>query len=519
VNLIFDRLSLKASVMVFVVVALLSALALSGLALRQNQASEALSDRLLTDVQLARAAGNVDMMHDALRSSSLRARLTGPAAAENEKNELPAEATEQSRSMLASFAVLERQTEAELRAQVQALQPAVQRYTDTAVALVRAELQNTAAAQAMRARLDKDFEVLEEGLEALSTAIEKHAEADVQARDQLFSQARWILAGMLAATLLAMALVGLAFTSQLMRRLGAEPKVLSELAGRIAAGDLDAGLAGAQHTGSVAQAMLNMRDGLRGLVTVLGHSAEQLNQGSDDIASGNQDLSGRTDAQVRQLQQTATSIEQMTGSVAQSAEHARRASERAGRTRAVAAKGGEDVERVVRTMEDIDSSSRRITDIISTIDGIAFQTNILALNAAVEAARAGEQGRGFAVVAAEVRTLAQRSAAAAREIKQLIERSGASVAQGRDGVAAAGATMQQIVTEVHEVAVLIEEISEASQQQRAGIAEVNAAMAAIDQGTQHNAALVQQTASSAEALRSRARELTEAVGRFKLAAG
>jgi methyl-accepting chemotaxis protein len=238
-----------------------------------------------------------------------------------------------------------------------------------------------------------------------------------------------------------------------------------------------------------------------------------------EIASGNADLSQRTEQQASSLQQTAASMEQMASTVGQNANTAGEASRLAAQARDVAARGGSVVERVVSTMGEISQSSRRIADIIGTIDGIAFQTNILALNAAVEAARAGEQGRGFAVVAGEVRTLAQRSAQAAREIKALIGSSVERVDAGTQLVGEAGTTMQDIVVQIRRVSDLVLEISNASQEQTGGLGQINQAVAHLDSATQRNAALVEQSAAAAESLRQQADQLVAAVGVFRTASG
>ncbi|MDE2276091.1 MAG: hypothetical protein KGK09_07320, partial [Burkholderiales bacterium] len=234
------------------------------------------------------------------------------------------------------------------------------------------------------------------------------------------------------------------------------------------------------------------------------------------IASGNQDLSGRTEQTASNLQQAASSLEQLTGTVRQTADSARTANQLAASATTVAQRGGEVVSQVVSTMDEISASSRRIGDIIGTIDGIAFQTNILALNAAVEAARAGEQGRGFAVVASEVRSLAQRSAEAAREIKGLIGASVEKVESGSRLVADAGSTMGEIVASVQRVSDIIGEISAATGEQSTGIAQVNVAIAQLDQATQQNAALVEESAAAAESLRAQAATLTHVTERFQL---
>jgi methyl-accepting chemotaxis protein len=246
-------------------------------------------------------------------------------------------------------------------------------------------------------------------------------------------------------------------------------------------------------------------------------SASNIQVASSEIATGNQDLSTRTEQTASNLQQAASSMEQLTGTVKQSADSARHANQLAASAAEVAARGGSVVAQVVATMDEINTSSKKISDIIGVIDGIAFQTNILALNAAVEAARAGEQGRGFAVVASEVRSLAQRSAEAAKEIKGLIGASVDRVESGSKLVADAGSTMSEIVASVQRVSDIIGEITAASAEQSDGISQVNTSVTQLDQMTQQNAALVEQSAAAAESLRDQAEKLAGVVGSFRLA--
>lgn len=256
---------------------------------------------------------------------------------------------------------------------------------------------------------------------------------------------------------------------------------------------------------------------LRELVGGIQSSAEMINVAAKEIASGNQDLSGRTEEQASSLEETASSMEELTATVKQNAENARQANELAGNAQRVAEQGGDVVGQVVETMGSIHQASAKIADIISVIDGIAFQTNILALNAAVEAARAGEQGRGFAVVATEVRNLAQRSAAAAKEIKGLISDSVGRVEVGSKLVNQAGSTMTEIMSSIKRVARIVTDIAEASREQSAGIEQVSLAVSQMDEVTQQNAALVEEAAAAAESLEEQAESMARAVSVFKLA--
>ena len=269
--------------------------------------------------------------------------------------------------------------------------------------------------------------------------------------------------------------------------------------------------------GQLQRALARMITGLAATVNQVRHGAESVAAASGQIANGNLDLSSRTEHQASSLQQTASSVEQMSGTVRANAENARLANQLATDASNVAVRGGQAVGQVVSTMNDIQASSKKIAEIIGVIDGISFQTNILALNAAVEAARAGEQGRGFAVVATEVRLLAQRSADAAREIKTLISDSVERVNAGSDLVGAAGATMQEVVTQVRKVTDLVGEIAHASAEQSQGIAQINQAISQLDQATQQNAALVEESSAAAESMRCQATALTQSVSVFRTA--
>ena len=294
---------------------------------------------------------------------------------------------------------------------------------------------------------------------------------------------------------------------------------LAESVGRgdlVARDDSAASAAGRDEIGDMQRALAGMAAGLHGVIGDVRRSSQQIAAASAQIAGGNADLSGRTEQQAASLQQTAASVEQLAGAVANSADHAAQASQLARSSSEVAERGGELVERVVATMDGIATSSRRIGDIIGTIDAIAFQTNILALNAAVEAARAGEAGRGFAVVASEVRALAQKSADAAREIRTLIADSAARVDAGAGLVDEAGATMREVVAAARRVTDLIGEISAAAREQSSGIGQVNEAVAQMDRVTQQNAALVEQSAATAQALQDQAERLAQAVSVFRV---
>ena len=291
------------------------------------------------------------------------------------------------------------------------------------------------------------------------------------------------------------------------------------VARNVAAGDLGQSIdsTGQDETAQLLAALNDMQAALAQVVGTVRNNAEGVATASAQIAQGNSDLSSRTEQQASALEQTAASMEQLGATVRQNADSASQANQLAHSASAVAARGGAVVSQVVSTMKGIHDSSRQIADIIGTIDGIAFQTNILALNAAVEAARAGEQGRGFAVVASEVRSLAQRSAAAAKEIKSLITTSVDRVAQGTALVDQAGSTMDEVVSSIRQVTDIVGEISAASTEQSSGVAQVGEAVTQIDQVTQQNAALVEESAAAAESLRNQAQQLAQSVAVFRLA--
>jgi methyl-accepting chemotaxis protein-1 (serine sensor receptor) len=347
--------------------------------------------------------------------------------------------------------------------------------------------------------------------------LQTQAADDLKAADASYAANRLAMLAACAAAIGLAVVLALVITRGLSRALGAEPSQLGEAARRVAGGDLGP-VAGAQAApaGSVLASLGEMQASLARVVGQVRNASDSIATGSSQIATGNADLSQRTEEQASNLQQTAASMEQMTATVRNNEDTARQASQLATGASCVAEKGGQVVNQVVATMEDISASSRKISDIIGVIDGIAFQTNILALNAAVEAARAGEQGRGFAVVAGEVRTLAQRSAEAAREIKTLIGTSVEKVEAGSRLVGDAGTTMVDVVDQVKRVADLIGEISSATSEQTTGIGQVSTAVAQLDQVTQQNAALVEESAAAADSLQQQAQRLAEVVSVFKL---
>jgi methyl-accepting chemotaxis protein-1 (serine sensor receptor) len=336
----------------------------------------------------------------------------------------------------------------------------------------------------------------------------------VEDSNSSFSQAIWVLISVLIAVLVVIVAVWLNIKQTLISPLN---RLIDNIR-HIASGDLVKRIEvqGTNEMGELADSLRHMQGELVRTVGDVRNGANAIYSGASEIAMGNNDLSSRTEQQAASLEETAASMEQLTATVKQNAENARQASHLALSASETAQKGGKVVDNVVQTMRDIAGSSQKIADIISVIDGIAFQTNILALNAAVEAARAGEQGRGFAVVAGEVRNLAQRSAQAAREIKSLIEDSVGRVEVGSTLVESAGETMGEIVNAVTRVTDIMGEIASASDEQSRGIDQVGLAVAEMDRVTQQNASLVEESAAAAAALEEQASRLTQAVAVFRI---
>ncbi|GAB3357408.1 MULTISPECIES: methyl-accepting chemotaxis protein [Giesbergeria] len=341
--------------------------------------------------------------------------------------------------------------------------------------------------------------------------------SDAQRSDDAFHTTRVVMIGLGLFSVWMTVAIALLIIRNLTKELGGEPREAAALAQAIAQGDLgyDIRLQPGDRTSLMAQ-MKTMQDNLIRVVSSVRQGADAVSSASAEIANGNHDLSVRTECQASALQETAASMEELGSTVTHNADHARRANDLAQNASSVALQGGQVVAQVVDTMREINHGSKKIADIISVIDGIAFQTNILALNAAVEAARAGDQGRGFAVVAGEVRSLAGRSAQAAREIKALITASVAQVEQGTALVDQAGATMQEIVGSIQRVTDFVGQISAASVEQSTGVAQVGQAVIEMDQATQQNAALVEEMAAAASGLKLQAQELVQTVAVFKL---
>lgn len=374
---------------------------------------------------------------------------------------------------------------------------------DNAVRLLNEE--ETPAWRAMRAQLLEQIEATRK------TSAEVHAATSSHARQQTW------LAGILAL----LAVAGAALLCWMLmrtvgRELGGDPAEAREALRRIAEGDLSASQVNAAQLRGLMAEMEQTRRNLNRLLAVVYESATEIDQASREVAAGGNDLAARTDLSASSLQETAAAMEQLAGTVEQTAGSARQADTLANAATDVAGQGGTIMAEVVSTMDEINAASDRMAEIVTTIDGLAFQTNILALNAAVEAARAGEQGRSFAVVAGEVRALAQRSAQAAREIRTLIEESVQKVHAGATLVTNARSTVADIVSSVQRVHAIIGEISVAASEQADGIGQINVAVGQLDQATQQNAAMVEQVAVATMNMKEHAGNLLRTVGAFKI---
>jgi methyl-accepting chemotaxis protein len=461
------------------------------------------------------ASQEADMMHDAIRGDSQMA-LYGALQGASERID---EAEKGLRTHKDTFnhalgKLEELPLDVESRTALSKAKPLVKKYVDLAELMIKAARTDQQSAGQMAPAFQATFSELEGVMALLSGTILKSSD-ELNTRAKLsVTTTRQSIA--VALVLAAAALAALALW--LARRMTQPMAHAVEVADRLAQGDLCASVqpAGNEEMTQVLQSMARMQSSFASIVGKVKSNADGVATASAEIAMGNQDLSQRTEQQASALQETAATMDELGATVRNNADSARQANQLAQSASAVAAQGGEVVSEVVTTMQDINDSSRKIGDIISVIDGIAFQTNILALNAAVEAARAGEQGRGFAVVASEVRSLAQRSAQAAREIKMLIGHSMEQVQQGTALVDKAGKTMGEIVSSIQRVSDIVGEITSASLEQSSGVQQVGDAVTRLDQSTQQNAALVEQSAAAAESLKGQAQQLVQAVSMFKL---
>ncbi|MDZ7922162.1 methyl-accepting chemotaxis protein [Rhodoferax sp.] len=479
-----------------------------------SKLSDAFDQSINVSLALSKSQ-EADMMHDAIRGDVL---LTLLAAQKNDAAGM-AEAEkglkEHAENFMANMmAIQSLPISEEVRGHVAKSVPLVKAYVDSAGSIQMLARNDLTAAEQEAPKFQKAFADLEVALEAQSEAVAQNVESFSIDVHRLAVTAKIIVG-----TGLAVAAALLVVVSLWLARLLSAPLVVAvDMADRLADGDLTASVrpVGNEETQHLMVALDRMQTHIAGIVRLVQQGAQSVSSASAEIAQGNNDLSARTEQQASALEQTAASMEELNSTVQQNADNARQANQLAVDASAVAAQGGDVVGQVVETMKGINEASRKIGDIISVIDGIAFQTNILALNAAVEAARAGEQGRGFAVVASEVRSLAGRSAEAAKEIKTLINDSVARVEQGTALVDKAGSTMTEVVGSIRRVTEIMGEISASSVEQSTGVAQVGEAVGQMDQSTQQNAALVEEMAAAASSLKSQANELVQAVAVFRL---
>jgi methyl-accepting chemotaxis protein len=473
-------------------------------------------DEIMNNLSVVKIQFEAKQARDALNSDVRAAILAGTQKDQQQIDDLAMDAKNNSKIFLDSVNSLEAaQVNINIKQEVAKVRPHVETYLKSVTTFIGLASSNTDAALARFSEMTTAFKSLDDQMGQLSKLIEDSTNTTQSSASTDF--ARNIILGVTVSAWIIL----LAFAFFVARSIIHHLSRAVEIADAVAGGDLTQRIevTSRDEVGQLLQALKGMNHSLADIVGEVRNTTDMITTAAKEIAQGNSDLSQRTEQQASSLEETASSMEELTSTVKQNAENAMHANQLAATASEIAVKGGHVVDQVVGTMASINTSSKKIVDIISVIEGIAFQTNILALNAAVEAARAGEQGRGFAVVAAEVRNLAQRSAAAAKEIKALIVDSVSKVDVGAKQVDEAGATMQEIVQAVKHVTDIVAEITAASNEQSSGIEEVNQAIVQMDDVTQQNAALVEEAAAAAESMQSQLGALNNAVSIFKLNSG
>jgi methyl-accepting chemotaxis protein len=503
------QLTIRARLLVLVAIMLTLMLVVGGSGWNGMSGADEQLGSVVTTGRILRNHMEGDMMHDALRADVLAALLADTDA---DKSAAVANVREHAQHFREVIDANNKLTSAEIRRELVDLGPALATYVNSAEELVTKAQTDKTAAQAMLPAFLAAFENLEGRLAQVSDGIEANAQAAEHDARSVVSHAKTIVIALLVSA----AIIALVISLLMVRTIAAGIDKLISAIGRMARGELglDIEAHNRDEFGQLLTSLRAMDQKFAQIVGMVRHSSETVGAAARQLSGGNDDLSQRTQEQAAALQQTAASMEEMSATVKQNADNARAANQLALGARAQADKGGLVVQQAVAAMGEINTSSRRISDIIGVIDEIAFQTNLLALNAAVEAARAGEQGRGFAVVASEVRNLAQRSAGAAREIKLLIGESVDKVQAGSQLVDDSGATIAELMESVRKVTNIVAEISAASEEQATGIEQVNRAVSQMDVATQQNAALVEEATAASKSMEQQTQALLREVSFF-----
>lgn len=509
------RLTIRRKLIIFSLLALIFITAIAGAGYWAITSQNKAIDEIVLNATTIKNQLIAIKAQGSLRSDVLSAMLAGKNNEQQNIENIKKDVVEQSNNFISAVKSMEEAPlNAEVKEEVEKVRPYMEYYLFNVDVFMELAYVDIDSAVARFDEFDTAFTSLQVGMGLLSNLIELNTIKVNEEARATSDRVRLVI--FVATTLAWVILLIIAFF--IIRSITRPLQKAVSVAGTVAQGDLTQHIevTSSDEVGQLMQALKDMNDSLVSIVGEVRTNTESITTASYEIAQGNSDLSQRTEEQASSLEETASSMEELTSTVKQNADNARQANQLAASASEVAVKGGQVVNQVVMTMDSISASSRKIVDIISVIEGIAFQTNILALNAAVEAARAGEQGRGFAVVASEVRNLAQRSATAAKEIKALIGDSVDKINAGSVLVDEAGATMVGIVTAVKRVTDIMSEISAASIEQSAGIEQVNLTITQMDEVTQQNAALVEQAAAAAEAMQEQANMLTMAVSIFTL---